>query len=68
MEPVFNRTFGQRLGRIAEEIERIQSETDNQSLQVGDRTLIDRSLEIMRKETRLLLQFSADSHLDSTKQ
>lgn len=68
MERVFNRTFAERIGRIAEEIELVQSETDEQSLQVGDRTLIDRSLKVMREETKHLLQFSADSLLDQTKQ
>lgn len=68
MERAFNQSFGERLDRIAEEIEQLQSETDLQSLQVGDRTLIDRSLGIMREETRRLLQFSADSELDPTKQ
>jgi CHAT domain-containing protein len=63
----FNQTFSERLLRIANEIERLQAETDEQPLQVGDRTLIDRSLAFMRKETARLLQFAADSQLDPTK-
>jgi DNA-directed RNA polymerase beta subunit len=68
MERAFNRTFAERLARIVDEIERIQSETDRQALQVGDRALIERSLKIMREEAQRLLQFSADSDLDPTKQ
>lgn len=68
MDSAFNRTFGERLERIANEIDRLQAEADLQSLQVGDRALIERSLEIMRREARHLLQFSADFQLDPSKQ
>lgn len=68
MESAFNQTFSERLHRITNEIERLQVETDEQALQVSDRTLIDRSLSIMRNEAARLLQFSADSKLDPTKQ
>ena len=68
MESTFNQSFSERLSRIVQEVERIQTETDQQPLQVGDRTLIDRSLDIIRQETSRLLQFAADSRLDPTKQ
>ena len=68
MESTFIHTFSERLLRITSEIELLQAETNEQPLQVGDRTLIDRSLEVMRSEAARLLQFAADSQLDPTKQ
>lgn len=64
----FNRSFNERLLLIAAEIEGLQAQTDAQPLQVGDRTLIDRSLAVLRDETTRLLRFAADSQLDPTKQ
>lgn len=68
MERTFNERFSERLSRITNELEQLQSEADQQPLQVGDRTLIDRSLEIMLTEASRLLQFAVDSRLDPTKQ